>query len=178
MSEVTEEGPLLVGGRLRAGWARRPLWRWEPREFAALRKKEWNFLAVRTGRDYLAFCAADLGYLGLVFAQWIEGDGVLVDRFCARAWARGVRLPDDPDGEVRFSARGIDLGLGPRNLNLRWGDLAAEISLGEAPGIAVATGEHGGVYYNLKNPGLPARGRVRLADRVLEVDAFATLDWG
>src|SRR5262245_20315891 len=177
MTEITDEGPLFVAGRLRAGWARRPLWRWEPRRLS-WQKKEWDFLAVRTGEDYLAFCLADLGYLGVVFAQWIQGDRVLVDRFCARAFARGVRLPDTPEGEARFSAGGINLCLGRRELDLRWGDLAAEISLGDAPGITVATAEHGGVYYNLKNPGLPARGRVRLGDRVLEVDAFATLDWG
>jgi hypothetical protein len=186
------EPPLLdERGRLREpGWAPHPRWRYDPRAVGRrLRRKEWDFYGVTTREHFLGLVIADVGYLGLAAAQWIDlaGRRHAVERASVTPLGWGAALPassEDGDARYRFRSTHVEVVRNPdgsRRVHGAWPELTVELELAPAQGVAVAAplGGGRGFYYNHKVPAIPARGAITLAGRRVELDdAFATLDWG
>jgi hypothetical protein len=154
-----------------------------------LRRKEWDFYGVTTRDHYVGVVIANVGYVGIVAAQWIDlaAGRVVVERAHVTPFGLGVRLgATSGAGAIRYGFRSTRLAIdtradGTRTIAGAWRDLAIELELGAAIGVenVAKLGGGRGVYHNHKIPALPARGSITLGGRRVALDdAFATLDWG
>ncbi|BAD39579.1 conserved hypothetical protein [Symbiobacterium thermophilum IAM 14863] len=104
--ELLEPVPLCDDrGRLNpdaVGWSRRPLHRCNLRGHW-LRKKRWNYWAITTETHLFSLTVTDLDYAGLGFAYFLDfGTGDFTEQTVLHLLGRGLTLPDDVEGEVRF----------------------------------------------------------------------------
>ncbi|MEM4445819.1 MAG: DUF2804 domain-containing protein [Candidatus Jordarchaeales archaeon] len=201
--EIVEPGELLdVDGRLRVrGWARRPILRYERGRVRApwCRIKEWDYYCVLCSRYGFALTCADLGYLGLVSAVWLdfeeggfhqESRMVLLPRGrmgLPESSGEGDVVYEDGRVSLRFLKRGVE-----RRLIVEWpgfmngGGLSVNVGLSEDPGadsmvIVVPFKNPRQFYYNRKVNCMPAEGVVVVNGEVKQFggrDCFGVLDWG
>jgi len=112
--EITQPVDLCAAdGRLQpaaVGWSRTPLHRCNLRG-ARLRRKRWDYWCVTSSTHLLSVTYADLGYVGLASAWFLEYEtGRLVERNASVPLARGFAQPERVGGEaIRFRGRGLDL---------------------------------------------------------------------
>jgi len=202
--EITEQGPLLDdSGRLvERGWARKPIRQYDRDDIAPgwWRIKEWDYYAVLGPSFGIAITVADLGYLGLLSASWLDfdtkrevGDSEIVPL------PRGnFDLPAHPEsGSIRLERRGVEVEFVPnsdgRTVSLDYPafddgrGLHVDLTLERDPGddaVVIASDWEANrrrFYYNMKDPALPARGSITFGDRTEDVDeteTFGVHDWG
>jgi len=183
------------------GWARRPVLRYERSRVRASwwRIKEWDYYCVLCGGYGFALTCADLGYLGLVSAVWLD-----FEERCFHQENRLVLLPrgsmglpeSSEEGDVvyedgrvrmRFLKRGAE-----RRLLVDWpgfrggGGLSVDVKLYEDPGadsmvIVVPFRKPKQFYYNRKVNCMPAEGVAVIGGEEKRFggrDCFGVLDWG
>ncbi|MEM3569748.1 MAG: DUF2804 domain-containing protein [Candidatus Jordarchaeales archaeon] len=201
--EIVEAGELLdADGRLRVrGWARRPILRYDRSRVRApwWRVKEWDYYCVLCSKYGFALTCADLGYLGLVSAVWLDFEGRRFHQENRTVFLpRGrMGLPKSSEEEdlvyedgrvsLSFLKRGAE-----RNVLVDWpgfmrgSGLNVDVRLYEDPGadsmvIVVPFRSPGQFYYNRKVNCMPADGGVVVCGeekRFSGRDCFGVLDWG
>lgn len=202
--EITEEGPLLddSGRLIERGWARAPIRRYDRTDIAPgwWRIKEWDYYAVLGPSFGVAITVADLGYLGLIAASWLDFEaGLEVSDSEIEFLPRGnFDLPAHPEsGAVRLDRKGIRIECIPasdgRTVSLDYPafddgrGLHVDLTLQRDPDddavVIVSDWEENRrrFYYNMKDPALPARGSITMGDETVEVyesETFGVHDWG
>lgn len=201
--ELTESGPLLdsAGRLLERGWARAPVRAYDRSAVAPgwWRIKEWDYYAVLNSSCGVAVTVADIGYLGLLSASWLDFEaGTVVSDSRVVPLPRGrFGMPPDPDeGAVRLERRGVRVSFVPtaagRAIQFEFPGfdggrgLAVDLTLERAPDDDRVVIVHDWAknrqrfYYNVKDPALPARGTVTVGDRTEQLGdaALGVHDWG
>ncbi|MFO7273974.1 MAG: DUF2804 domain-containing protein [Bacillota bacterium] len=184
----------IPGGRLNpgaVGWSRRPLHRcnltghW-------LRKKRWNYWAITTETHLFSLTVSDLDYAGLGFAYFLDFETrEFTEQTVLHPFGRGLTLPEDVEGEVRFDDRRLRLYMRDDGTTIRliaespdFGGvpLKADFTVTRPPGQesvnVVIPWSRNRFQFTSKQEALPARGEVRLGERRIAFDGFACLDFG
>lgn len=208
-NEITTPGKLLdARGRLiQKGYSRRPVLEYNPeniRRFNSqwanrLRLKEWDYYGITTPEGFLSVCVANIGYIGLIFAYWIDFETrTIVDDTIVTPFGRGCTLPLTSEaGNIHFSGTSKRVSISfvkeeeKRVLSVDWPKFAkkhhlkAEITLSQPQSLdsivmATPIGETL-FYYNHKVNCMPAKGQWSLGDQTIDLSdksSLATLDWG
>jgi hypothetical protein len=178
------------------GWSRQPLHRCNLRRHW-LRKKRWNYWCVTTDEFLFSITVADLDYIGLAAAGFLEfGEPLAVEQTAIVPFARRFHLPETVrGGDVVIERRGVRLALteepaGTRlqaDFRTRAGmSLSADL-LVERPNDVetmnvVIPWSATRFQFTSKQTCLPARGTVRLNRRAYPFGpsnhAFGCLDFG
>ncbi len=193
--ELLEPVPLCDDrGRLNpdaVGWSRKPLHRCNLRGHW-LRKKRWNYWAITTETHLFSLTVTDLDYAGLGFAYFLDfGTGDFTEQTVLHLLGRGLTLPDDVEGEVRFDDEKMRLYMYDDGETVRL--TAASPDFGGVPmqadftvtrppeqesvNVVIPWSRHR-FQFTSKQEALPARGEVRLGDRRIPFEGFACLDFG
>jgi hypothetical protein len=192
------------GNLTQAGWATQPVLDcnlencnfYALKAFQKLRIKIWDYYAITTPTHFFSFTLSDVGYLGMVFAYFIDFQtGEFKEQTLSLPLGGGVTLPRNSTEGVSEYRKG-DLFLrfsaetGRRRLSVNWpgfggSALEAEVELTCPP-------EHESMtivipipkkrfYYNRKINCMPAKGWVKYKDMRYELEpktALGNLDWG
>lgn len=208
-TEIKESIDLLgEDGRLTAaGWARRPLWRYNREKVRGgpLRLKEWDYYHVLSHdkRFGLALTMSDLGYAGLFSICFLDFERRFrhqLDTLSAFPLGRTGFPADSEAGSVAFGDGTMFLSFGVENgrrtlefnaAGVRDADgnegLEGAIVLEQPPAlesmnIATSWAENRrAFYYNRKINCMPASGGFSIGARGYELDPardFGGLDWG
>lgn len=189
--------PVLLcdpGGRLNpaaVGWSRRPLHQCNLRGHW-LRKKRWNYWAITTETHLFSLTVTDLDYAGLGFAYFLDFETrEFTEQTVLHPLGRGLTLPDGVEGEVRFEDRRMRLYMHDDGAAIRltaespdFGGVAmkADFTVTRPPGQesvnVVIPWSPNRFQFTSKQEALPARGEVRLGERLIAFDGFACLDFG
>ena len=205
-TEITTPGPLLShkGLLTQPGYARFPFLKYDRSQIRAglhglpkrLRVKEWDYYGVITDRYFFSVCVSDVGYIGLVFAYFIdfESGEIYLDQVIT-PFGADCHLPDTSEsGDIFFSNARVDVGFlrepEKRHIRTSWKnmggvDVSADFAIRqpqEWQGIVMATPmERGCFYYNHKLNGMPVSGNLEIGGRKMDLGAdraLACLDWG
>lgn len=208
-NEITISGKLLNSdGHLnQKGYSKRPVLEYNPeniRRFKSkwanrLRLKEWDYYGITTPEGFLSVCVSNIGYIGLVFAYWIDFETkTIVDDTIVTPFGKGCALPlSSKSGNVQFQQSPGKAKVsflreeGKRVIDVDWPKFAkkhhlkSEIVLSEPKSLesivmATPIGETF-FYYNHKINCMQAKGQWSLDSktRTLSGDnSLATLDWG
>lgn len=206
-NEINSPGPLLAtDGRLdQVGWSRQPLLdcnlekaRFYPLGlFQKFRKKRWDYYALVTPRWFFSATIADLGYAANIFVYMLEfTGGDLHEEGLVVPFGRNVALErNSKEGEASFANEKTSLqftaGPDERRIRIDWPGfhdgrgIQADIRLAVPPGhesmtIVIPIGRRR-FYYNTKINCLPATGRIRYGDELVELEpdsCLGQLDWG
>ena len=205
--EIFTPGDLLdANGKLvAAGFARRPLLRFNPENIGRfrsrwanrLRLKQWDYYGITTPEYFFSVCITDLGYMGLVFAYFIDfAAGTIKDSFKVTPLGAGCNLPlSSESGDNHFHSGNVKMSFlkqgETRTLTVRWprfqgaDDLNADLRVTQPAtddSIVMATPiDDKGFYYNHKANGMPTEGRFSIGSKTYEPTsetALCCLDWG
>ncbi len=201
--EISRPTALLdsTGNLTQLGYARRPVLTYNPENVQVggkrFRIKEWDYFGITTPDHYLSVCITNLGYMGLVFAYFIEFESkTFLDNFTVTPLGKGVAMPrTSEEGDNLFSKKGVKVSLLRRNEERRilvdWEKfkkkkrLVADITLKQPDAmdsIVMATPmKDGCFYYNQKTNCMSATGHFTLGDEKHEyapTSALGSLDWG
>jgi len=196
-TEPELHAPILLcdqQGRLNSaavGWSRRPLHRCNLRGHW-LRKKRWNYWAITTETHLFSLTVTDLDYAGLGFAYFLDfGTREFTEQTVLHPLGRGLTLPDDVEGEVRFDDRRMRLYMADDGATIRLtaespdfggASMQAAFTVTRPPGQesvnVVIPWSATRFQFTSKQEALPARGELRLGDRLIAFDGFACLDFG
>lgn len=181
-------------GRLRreaVGWARRPVQRCAlPRGLARAHAFDYWCVIGRTAA--VTVLVADVGFAGAALVSVLDlASGAVVERVYVRPRGLPVPMPATPHGELVLEARRLRLVVGPDRLEARARTVTGhaidvELAIERPPGHetvnVVVPWDDTRFHLTSKQPGLPARGVVRVDGRVHqfgpETDAFACRDYG
>jgi hypothetical protein len=155
------------------GWSRRPLHRCN---LEGRWRKRWNWWCVTDERWFLMLCVGDIDYLAGGVVSLLD---LQTGARCERIMPLGVAMPETV-GEVHFDRLGMRMHLGPDRLFASAGPIHADFKLddgGESLSVVVPWHERR-FWYTTKQVGVPARGRIRWGDRIIDIDGWAALDFG
>lgn len=192
--EIKSKGPLLDSqGRLvEKGWSRKPLREFVPAKLHRLRLKEWDYLGVFDGDQFITIMIAHLGYLAIAALQVLDlrGKRKVVERLVPSPLGFGCTMGTSSEsGTSRLHLPGslVQFTHDPKGRTMcgRWPGLEVEFRADPLPRghdtIVMHTpiGKRG-FYYNHKTSGLRVSGAIRMKGRTIELgrDALGTLDWG
>lgn len=200
--EVVEASDLLdeEGNLVQRGWARKPLFVYDRSRVRApwWRIKEWDYYAVLRPEYGVALTYADLGYLGLISAVWldfVEGGFHQEDKMLLFPRGRMGLPSSSEEGDVvyeskrvklRFLKRGTERRIMVSWPKFRGEGLNVDLTLHQDPDmdsmvIVIPFHKPRHFYYNRKINCMPARGVVTVGGeekRFTEEDSFGVLDWG
>ncbi|MBI9083582.1 MAG: DUF2804 domain-containing protein [Desulfobacterales bacterium] len=206
-NEITSAMDLLdENGRLKeAGWARKPLWRYDRSRIRAPwhRIKEWDYYAVLSGDYGLTLTLSDLSYCALVAVCWLDFKKRTFTQIESMRYLTCGDIgfpPSSESGDLHYEDSkmkieveikgnqrviGIDAPAFVSAQGAR--GLAAEIALDQDPAMDsmnIATSwekNRRAFYYNRKINNMPATGSVVIGDHTYPFSprsASACLDWG
>jgi hypothetical protein len=182
--------------RAAVGFSRRPLHRCNVSGHAG-RKKRWDYWCVTTDSHLLALTVADLDYLGLVNAYFLDyATGRAVDATVPLPFGLGLRLPETVAGaDIRFEGLGLRVAMleetagtcllaevGWPHADRLAADIFVELPAGhETLGVVVPWSDER-FQYTSKHNTRPARGRVIANGKTYAFGprngAFGCLDFG
>ncbi len=204
---ITERGPLLdTDGRLvQKGYATSCVLEYNPesirltpfRWFDRLRLKEWDYYGTTTKNFFFSACVANIGYMGLVFAYFVDfKTKKVVEKTLPTPLGFGCSLPKTSEtGDVYFNHLGVKMDFqrreGRRELHVEWKrfhegkTLKADLELLQPEGknsiVMVTPIEDKRFYYNNKINCMATTGMVSFGNDRYELTpetAQTTLDWG
>ena len=202
--EVTKRQQLLneVGCIDEPGWARQLVWQYNREAIKApwFRIKEWDYYLITNEHYGVAFTIADLGYMGLVSASFLDFDNakehtktVMDPLPRGKKYGLGV---DSRNGYAKAKSEKVsmyfDTHSGKRKIQCQFYDfynqkkLVANIELMQPPmdTMCIATPweeKKTAFYYNQKINTMPAKGIVQFEGKEYEFlpeTSAGTLDWG
>ena len=201
--EITEASELLddEGDLVQRGWARKPLLAYDRARVHApwYRIKEWDYYAVLRPEYGVALTYADLGYLGLISAVWLDfAEATFHQEDKILLLPRGkMGLPSSSEeGDIVYESKSVQLKFlkkgGERRIIVSWPrfnkgrGLSVDLTLRQDPDmdsmvIVIPFKKPRYFYYNRKINCMPAEGVVVVGGeekRFDERDSFGVLDWG
>ncbi|MBI2058538.1 MAG: DUF2804 domain-containing protein [Nitrospirae bacterium] len=192
--EIRSKGPLLrPDGRLvEKGWSRRPFKEFNPLKAQRLRLKEWDYLGIFDGDQFITVMIAHLGYLAIGAIQVLDlkSKQKVVERMAPSPLGFGCLMAKSSEmGTSRLHLPGhlVQFEHSPigREIRGRWPGVDVELHADPLPrghdSIVMHTpiGDRG-YYYNHKTSGLRVTGSIHLKGKSIHLGkaALATLDWG
>lgn len=206
-NEITTPGDLLTpnGNLAQAGYSKRPVLNYNPERIARfpfqfanrLRLKEWDYYAVTTRDHFFSVCVSNIGYIGLVFAYFIDfKTNRLIDDIIITPLGKGCALPrTSQTGHVHFQSDPVKISFLKKPLNrhlkVDWPNFAkqthltADLMLSQPESldsIVMATPiTDTCFYYNHKINCMPVTGQFSMDYTRYDLmpdKALAGLDWG
>jgi hypothetical protein len=179
------------------GWSRSPLHTTNLHGVWG-RTKRWDYWAVQSSEFVVSVVLADIDYIGMVTVEWIDlRSHQSGGRTATVPLARGIELPDKVcNGRLGYQSDDLEIGIiyDPEVTRIcaEWTepnglDGSIDVSVAKPAGHeslnVVIPWSDRRFQFTSKHQGLPASGRVVLADRVIEIgrqsgDAWGILDIG